>query len=328
MVKDNDLYEIFVGDITFGIVEEKAGSIYDIVFADGSINEVGFSIHYTLGQGVEVLPKVEALLDQGKAVIVQIYMQRVPFFINYMSSDFALNEEHYQKNKNMYHTFLVVGYDLDHLYYVESPYVQNKANYIPDANNPTIGVIPKKDLIAGMNAFFNYTYLTFEKAQHSDDLSHAKLDIVKTTIKKSVHNYQMKPGESDGKIYFYGKEALNRLHQHFQNGTLDLNEQVTQFNVTLVHLLIWKLQFVMNRRYIMARALEKYIGCFADFDIPGLVGLLDRDVKTWRILASRLKKIEALNGTSVTGLVDLWGQIFELEERIVNTMDNMIKISI
>ena len=161
--KDDDLLEIFLGDLTFGIVENSAGMIIDICFLDGAINQHGFKIHYTLGKGVEVLPKVEALLDQGKTVIIQTYMQRVPFFMNFIGLDHELDEEHYRKNYHSYHTFLALGYDRDNLYYVEP--VRNSKRYIPYEGNKTIGVIQKKELFPAFNAFFNYTYLTFHETK-------------------------------------------------------------------------------------------------------------------------------------------------------------------
>ena len=326
-IRDEDLIEIFLGDTAFGVIEAGDGSIYDIVFMDGAINKLGFTFFYTLGQGMEVLPAVEALLEQGKAVIIQTYMQRVPFFINFIGFDYPLDEEHYRQNFRLYHTFLVVGYDREHLYYVESPYVLNKEHYLPYENNQSIGVISKKELIPAFNTFFNYTYLKFDEKQPPDMFDNMKLDIVKSVMAKSFSNYHQKVAENGKKNCFCGKAAMDRLHWHFQNGTMDLQQTIAQFNIKLDQLLIWKFQFIMNRRYILARALEKYRGDFASGDAGALVDLLNSNVKAWRILISKLKRIQARKETSYQGLDEISGKISLLEGQIVDKMGKLAQIN-
>jgi hypothetical protein len=313
---DEDLYEIFLGELTFGLIEDTAGSVYDIAFLDGTIHPLGFKMHYTLGKGIEVLPKVEALLDQGKAVIVQTYMQRVPYFINFVGFDYKFDEAYYRQNYQLNHTFVVLGYDQDHLYYLDTPYVHHKERYIPYQNNKTIGVLQKRELIPAFNAFFNYTFLTFDEAQPLD-----RIDIVKTVAAKSFQNYHLQSGDSDGKLYFYGKAALNRLNHHFQKGTMSFDQPINQYHIKLDQLLIWKFQFVMNRRYILARTLEKYTGRLNSSDIGGLIELLNNSIKSWRILISKMKKMQARKETKFgTEIQELFGKISVLEDKIIDRL--------
>lgn len=314
--RDEDLYEIFLGELTFGLIEDAAGSVYDITFLDGTVHQLGFKMHYILGKGIEVLPKVEALLEQGKAVIIQTYMQRVPYFINFVGFDCEFDEEYYRQNYQLNHTFVVLGHVRDHLYYLDTPYVHHKERYIPYPNNKTIGVLQKQELIPAFSAFFNYTFLTFDEEQPPD-----RMDIVKTIAAKSFQNYHRESYDSDGKIYFYGKRALDRLNHHFQNGTMSLSQRIKQYNMNLDQLLIWKFQFVMNRRYILARAMEKYAGRLDSSNIDGLIELLNKSVKSWRVLISTIKKMKARKETKFgTDIRELFGQISIVEDEIIDEL--------
>ncbi len=316
---DDDICEIFLRDTTFGIEETAAGLINEICFLDTSINEFGFKKHYILGQGVKVLSKVEALLDQGKTVIIQTYMMRVPFFNNFKGFDYPFDEEYYQANYQWQHTFLIVGHDQDHLYYVEGPFNREPERYIPYAGNNTIGVITKQELIPAFNAYFNYSYVTIDKEQISD-LFH----VVKTVISKTITNYRHPSFESGKYTYYYGKEGLARMIDHFRSDSFDFLQLIPQYSITLGDLLIWKTQFISNRRMMLAKALTKYVSHFDSSDIKPMIELLKKSVKIWRTIQINLIKMRVKKVYKFSSDMDeLFVKALILEDEIIDGLQKI-----
>jgi hypothetical protein len=316
---DDALCEIFLRDITFGIEETAAGRINEICFLDTSINEFGFKKHYILGQGVKVLSQVETLLDQGKAVIIQTYIHRVPFFKDFKGFDYEFDEEYYKANYQWQHTFLIVGHDPDHLYYVEGPFNRSTERYVPYAGNSTIGVIEKRELIPAFEAYFNYSYVTIDQAQISD-----MFHVVEMVTAKSIANYHYQSFQSGKFTYFYGKEGLTRMLDHLQSDSFDFLQLIPQHGIALGDLLIWKTQFISNRRMMLAKALTKHMSHFNSVNISETITLLKSSVKTWRTIQTNFIKMQVKKAYQMNSdLKELLITASALEDEIIDGLQKI-----
>jgi hypothetical protein len=312
----DDIFEIFLRDITFGVVATPAGAISDFCFLDTSIHECGFQKHYVLGKGAQALSKVEELLDLGKAVIIQTYIHRVPFFKDFFGFDYELDEEYYQKNYQMHHVFLAVGHDADHLYYVEAPFNRSPERFTPYEGNPTIGVISKQEMGPAFEAFFNYTYLEIDERKMAD-----MFEAVASVINQSIQNYHQPRSTSGQLTNFYGQEAIVRTIRHLTSDSFDFLQKIPQYGITLGDLLIWKLQDVNNRRRLLAKAFVKYRQLFESGDAEGVTQLLSTITQAWQVsianfIKMRVKKKYAMDD----GLRELLSGIPGLEEELINKL--------
>lgn len=312
----DDIFEIFLRDITFGVVETAASAISDFCFLDTSIHEYGFQKHYILGKGMEALSRVEALLDLGKAVIIQTYIHRVPFFKDFFGFDYELDEEYYQNNYQMHHTFLAVGHDADHLYYVEAPFNRSPERFTPYEGNPTIGVISKQEMYPAFDAFFNYTYLEIDEREMAN-----MFEVVAKVIAQSIQNYHQPSLHSGDIIKYYGQEAIARTISHLTGDSFDFLQKIPQYGITLGDLLIWKLQDINNRRRLLAKAFTKYRQFFDSGDIDGVIQLLTKITQVWQIsianyIKMRVKKKYVIDNS----LREILSGIPGLEEEMIHKL--------
>ena len=313
---DDDIVEIFLRDLTFGIEVTPAGLINEICFQDTTLNECGFKKHYLLGKGLETFAEIEALLNEGKAVVVQTCMQRVPFFKDFKSFDYPLDEEYYKANYQWQHTFLVIGHDREYVYYVEGPYNLNKERYIPYPGNPTIGVIEKAQLLPAFDAFLNYTYLDIDMGQMKE-----MFDVVKTVTGKSIAGYLHPPRQTEKYTYYYGKEAMDRLFGHMCSDSFDINQYIPQHSITLGELLIWKTQFVSNRRMMLAKAFSKHLSRFDIDNINPKIEMLKRSTRMWRTVQANMIKMQVKKTSRIGSDFDqLLGELAALEGEIIEEL--------
>lgn len=316
---DEALSEVFLRDLTFGIEVTAAGLIHEICFLDTSINEFGFTNHYILGQGVKTLAELEALLDRGKAVIIQTYMMRVPFFKDFKGFDYPLDEEYYKANYRWQHTFLAIAHDRDRLYYVEGPFNWHPEHYIPYEGNKTIGVIDKQQLIPAFNAYFNYNYVDIKMEQMSD-----MFQVVQTAIAKTITNYSHPPLKSDKFTYYYGKEAVDRMIAHFRSDSFDFLQSIPQHSITLGDLLIWKTQFISNRRMMLAKGLTKHISHFNPSQANPLIKLLKENVKIWRTIQINFIKMKMKKDYKIScDLAELFNVASRTEDEIIDGLQKI-----
>jgi hypothetical protein len=325
---NQDIFEIFLRDINFGVEETSAGTIHDFCFLDRTIHEYGFQKHYVLGKGTQVLSEVEELLDRGKAVIIQTYIHRVPFFKDFFGFEYDLDEEYYQNNYQLHHTFLVVGHDRDNLYYVEAPYNRNPDRYISHEANPTIGVILKQEMYPAFDAFFNYTYLDIDEEKMAN-----MFEVVAKVIRQSIENYNpllqtlknTTPNNTSNNInYYFGREAITRTIAHLTGDSFDFLQKIPQYGITLGDLLIWKLQDINNRRRLLGKALIKYRDSFECGDAEGIIQLLAKLSQAWQIsianfIKMRYKKKYVMDDGFRQVLLGIPG----LEEELVNQLQSL-----
>jgi hypothetical protein len=316
---DDAIGEVFIRDLTFGIELTTAGLIHEICFLDTSINEFGFKNHYILGQGVKTLAEVEALLDQGKAVVIQTYMMRVPFFKDFKGFDYPLDEEYYKANYQWQHTFLAIAHDQDRLYYVEGPFNWNPEHYIPYPGNKTIGIIEKQQLIPAFNAYFNYSYLDIDMERMSD-----MFPVVQMVIDKTIANYSYPDQKSDKYTYYYGKAALNWMNAYFHSDSFDFLQWIPQHSIPLCDLLIWKTQFISNRRMMLAKAFTKHISHFNPSQVNPLIELLKGNVKMWRTIQINLIKMKVKKECKISyDLAELFNDVSRTEDEIIDGLQKL-----
>jgi hypothetical protein len=317
---DEDICEIFLRDMTFGIEVTPDGLINDFCFPDTTLNEFGFKKNYRLGRGIETFREVTALLDQGKAVVVQIYMQRVPFFKDFKGIDFPLDEEHYKANYHWQHTFLIIGYDHENLYYVEGPYNLNKERYIPYPGNPTIGIIKIDQLFPAFDAYLNYTYLDFDIERMAD-----MFQVLQMVTAKSVAGYNLASHKTDKFNYYYGKEALDKLFTNLCSDSLDIQQPVPKHSITLGDLLIWKTQAISNRRMMLAKVFSKHSSRFAPSEINPIIDMLKQCTKMWRSVQANIIKMQVKKTNRIgADFHELLADVGRVEDEIIEGLEKLV----
>ena len=262
--------EAFLRDITFYLSQNSDGSIYDIGFLDNSINSDLFKLKWYGGKGNEALAQVEALLDARELVMIQTDTRKVPFLKNYQGTS-SLDDGVAVPG----HVFLAVYHDKTHLYYAEAPWNINTGNFNVYEGNESIGVIKKDDLRSAFDSFLNCITITLNE----DGLF--KSDRMKTVIEKSAKNFDKKTLNSDGFIFSYGREAIERLIDVCRREFLYLNQDVASYSLDLFGLLNWKLWDIVKRRQLLFQYFVKHSNQFNSVDIDGLISVIDDDIKAW-----------------------------------------------
>lgn len=266
--------EAFLRDTTFYLSQNSDGSIYDIGFLDNSINSDLFKLKWYGGKGNEALAQVETLLDSGELVMIQTDTRRVPFFKYYQGSNTDDNGVAVPG-----HVFLAVYHDKSRLYFVEAPWNHHPNNFVPYEGNPSIGVINKEDLRFAFESFLNCITITLSEE------GLFKVDRIRTVIEKSIKNYEKRALNSDGFIFTYGKEAIEKLIEICQREFLYLNQEVMSYSLNLYGLLFWKFWDIIKRRDLLYEYFLKYSKQFNNPDVDALIKIMADLKNAWRVIS-------------------------------------------
>ena len=107
----------------------------------------------------------------------------------------------------------------------------------------------------------------------------------------------------------------------FHSDTFDLKQMITQFDITLEFLLAWKIQFILNRRALLSKTLQKYTRHFFSPEINDIIKVVNSDCQKWGILRAKINKIQRKReydaGANFHPLID---EIALLEDRIIDRL--------
>lgn len=219
------------------------------------------------------MSRIEALLDQGKFVIIQTFNERLPFYQGFKGVDTPLEAMQFG------HVFLAVWHDQNNLYYVEAPWDTNKDNFIPYEPNPAIGIINKEQLGPAFSVIANYLTVDIRRNRLPD--APKVLKMVKELAGRARTNYGKKTETRDGLKVFYEKEAFAKLIEICGQESLSLDYESIPGKINLYRLLVWKAWVNIHRRKTLCFTLQKYASQWNVTSLNEIIEGLDKAIKAW-----------------------------------------------
>ncbi len=238
--------ELFLGDIVPKVIQNSDGSIYDVDHLAYPFREDIFKVQYYRDKGYQSIKEIEELLDKGELVIVNTFMQRVPFSVHFRGAEYSALEV------NDEHTFLIIAYDKQRFYYVEIPHVINAKNYIPYDGNKSVGIIDKEELRPAFDVLLNFATVSVDEQKLN------KGSQLKKLIQLTLDNYEKGVFYEEGRKVSQGFAAIPCLMELCEKCNLDLNNRKVFTGTTLVELFNWKIWMIASQRKLLKFVLEEY----------------------------------------------------------------------
>lgn len=312
-----DYLHIFLNDISFGLIINSNGEIYNIdVDNFPDLNDL-YHVEIIKGEGFQSIGVIEKLLDEGKLPIIKTYTKKLPFHKKFISFDCEVTETPEDLAKDM-HTFIAVAYDQQMLYYVEMPYVLN-SNYIPYAKNKSVGVIKKDDLQYAFNVDLYFTIIDIktEKLNQEFDLK----EKISLMIKNSSQPVQY---DNENKI-LHGFEALDELTAICNKEYLYLNQANPCYKgYDLKGLLDWKIWNIISRREQLKKILIHYQNEYSNISKNEILKVIDATIDAWRgLLEVVFKKFEQKQYLFGKDYINSFDKIKEAEQVLIEKLSSI-----
>ena len=299
----DDFYSIYLNDITICISLKSNGMIHNVWGNNvKSIRIFDFAKYEKKGK--DAASFIEQLLDNQELVMVSTVYQMLPFSDHY--------DPHFDINRfKPSHVFLIVSYDYDSYYYVDSETVINKKNFVSYDGNKDIGIIKKDILLSALNVYCEI---------YTIKLNNNNLQDIKTSVDKIIFqcykNYHKCYEEIDGKIVLYGYEAINKLID-ISNKKQCLVDETYLNGLNLYQLLNWKLWDMHNRRKILFECVRtKLINEDNKYD-EQLISIISDCGDAWQLVRNVITKRYINNLYEINGFLSkyfIW--IRSLEDKL------------
>ena len=303
--------ELFLADITLEVIQNKDGSIYNVDHLSYPFREDIFKVQYYKDKGSQSIKEIEELLDKGELVIVNTFMQKVPFSIHYRESDYSPPE-------NDKHNFLIIAYDEQRFYYVEIPHVINAKNYIPYGENKSVGIIDKEVLRPAFDDLLNFATVSFDEQKINNGSQFKEL------IQIMLKNYEKGVYYEDGRKVSQGFAAIQCLIDICNTNSLDLNDSRNFVQMWLVGLFNWKTWSIASQRKLLKYALEEYDEeCNYDVKL-NLIDRLEELFKLWVDLGYFIR-VRHGKGETIFGTIyiEYFQELKDKEEEFVNKLKEL-----
>ncbi|WP_027630731.1 non-ribosomal peptide synthetase [Ruminiclostridium cellobioparum] len=304
--------ELFLGDIVPKVIQNSDGSIYDVDHLAYPFREDIFKVQYYRDKGYQSIKEIEELLDKGELVIVNTFMQRVPFSVHFRGAEYSALEV------NDEHTFLIIAYDKQRFYYVEIPHVINAENYIPYDGNKSVGIIDKEELRPAFDVLLNFATVSVDEQKLN------KGSQLKKLIQLTLDNYEKGVFYEEGRKVSQGFAAIPCLMELCEKCNLDLNNRKVFTGTTLVELFNWKIWMIASQRKLLKFVLEEYDEeCNYEVRL-NLMDRLEELCKMWidlgHLIGGRHGKGEAIFDTFY---MEYLRELKDKEEELINELKEM-----
>jgi hypothetical protein len=308
-------YEVFLKDISFYLILNDQGAIYDIEFSDNSINEDVFRLKYYKGKGEEAFSGCREMLLKGEPVIIYTDTRKVPFF----NDNQGEGTEPTDAGVQLGHVFLGVGYEGNNLYYVEAPWNINFNRFTPYKGNRSVGVIAKEELNDAFESFLTYTTVEVNEENLAN-----KAGRIKAVIKNSVDNFSKQSHRSKGLTYFYGSEAIEKIIEVCEKEIMYLDRQAYSCSLNLFSLLDWRFFNINRRRILLLEALKKNKELFESSEASSAIDVLSINIEAWKRVLTTIRKMNIRKRYLMdSSLKDCLAEVSETESKLNDILHEM-----
>ena len=301
--------ELLMSDITIEVIQNQDGSIYNISHLTFPFRDDIFKVQYYKGNGYQSIKEIEELLDKGELVIVNTFMQKVPFSHQYRESDYTVPDQH---------SFLIIAYDQQSFYYVEMPQIINAKNYIPYGENKSVGIIDKEVLRPAFDDLLNFATVSFDEQKINNGSQFKEL------IQIMLKNYKKGVLYENGRKVSQGFAAIQCLIDICNRNSLDLYDSSTFTQMWLVGLFNWKTWSIASQRKLLKYALEEYDEeCNYDVKL-NLIDRLEELFKLWVDIGLFIR-VRAGKGETTFGTIYIehFQKLKDKEEELINKLKEL-----
>lgn len=262
---------------------------------EGTIDFIHLNKTYCKGGKEDSFDKtvceIDSLLNKGKFVIVQTFIERLKF-TRYYNPEIPFSE-HIPS-----HSFMIIDSDKENFYCLESEWVVNKNPlYIPCSYNSEFGVVNKFLLKESFDKYANlYTVILDKSVDYEEEIDNYAISNLLHSIE--IY-YSDKKDTSDNFIIYYGREALEILIQMCTEGRNNLCEKIYIIsesglkltNDTLFYSLKASFDIIIARKNLLLNYFIFILkpDCIYYKDI---VDALKNNIKCWQIITNLIFKID------------------------------------
>lgn len=304
----DNIYKLIMDDINFGIILEKNGQINNIVYKNNSMIENGvlkYSSHEYIYQGTKAITALEKFIDREKYVMIQTINEWLPFSIHY--------NPNYKLNRFIPgHIQIIIGYDKEYFYFVEDPALINYNQY--KAYSKDVGMLDRVEALEIIGTYLKCINVKIDREKY------AVIDsLIFNILKESVKTYRkLDKIDSSGRVYFYGRNAINRLIDISKQEYIHLDEVYKDLG-PLNLFLRWKFRAIKNKRYTLFRFFEYFEKKYYQTDIKKLLEI-DYAMwnKIWIIFEKKFAKKEFLWDKH---LAKYFEHVLKIEDELFNSIE-------
>lgn len=297
---DVDYHLVFCDDVNmiYSINESMIGVFPN----DINLNQDLFEHHLVTTDAKQAKFKIKEMLDMGKIVLFQTATNYLKTYKWYNS------EDDYMARK---HKAILIGYDDQFYYYVDSPETRNMTYFNPHPQNEQVGRICKKEFLEAMRLKCKISYIKINENKLSS------IAPIEDIIQEIIKNYQDQSLKVEGEMHTYiGRIALVKV--------IDALEQ----NKTTFELL--NIPFIselfISRHKRLEENIIKYDQSFCQNDVESVVIILNVIIRKWEVIKNLgIKLCFQQNDNTYVGIIKQLNILLKLEDDLIEIFGHMIK---
>lgn len=306
-------YEAFLQDTTFELFHNLDGTSVDMDLSCYQPNPDIFDIRIIQGEGMETLGEIKGLLDQDEIVIFNTFLPRVPSYAYYISKDYPFNASGDRNG----HVLVALGLKEDTFYYLESPWMLHKENFISFNGSTTVGMIPVSELQAAFDCFLNYYVVKIKNQGLAGEVQ--KRNLIHT-IGEITANFTKASCVSQEKKFYYNNEALSTLNEFLKEGIIHLGDKQEYYNMPYCSLLAWKTEIIRKKKVVLIECMKK----FPFTNNPDDIEVLQKNSNQWQFIVSILNMKSHKNQLeNCDEIIKYFNKLKESEERVFCTLSEL-----
>lgn len=257
---NTDYYLVFCNDTNITYCEKNSN--IDIIPNDLKINDNLFDFNVITESYEEVDYSIQEIIKNNKIVIFQTVFDKLKTYVWYHE-----NGEYTKKN----HNAIIIGYDNDYYFYVDSPPTRNKNYFESNLYNSSVGKIKKEELILAMKIHCKIGYINIFEEKLLEITS------VDRILKKIIESYLGIPNTKQISKYYTvltGRVALEKLIQSLQNRDSSQRFFADPFDSELI----------CSRHKILEICLKNYKYMFCNEYLQDVLDVLGELINYWKIV--------------------------------------------
>lgn len=283
----SDFYVAFLNETTvmFG-VDDKG----DFKLLHNLKNVYGkniFEMHEYKDINENASEKITEILNKNKAAMIHPIIERFPFAEAY-------DPTYTGTSFRSLHYFLIIAEDENNYYFVDNPAIVVKKNFVPYESNPQVGLLSKELFNRVTKDKCDVIDVTFDE----NKIIEANFNW-KTSFYNSYVNYRKTCEKVNGLYIEYGKKALLKLKNYFEEEKINIRDIAPSNDRSMVKYFLWRIWILIGRRNLQLQYLQNH-------NINNSIELIDAlngSIACWENFKIYLMKAERLSNKSTKEIV-------------------------
>lgn len=260
-----------------------------------------------------VFLKLKEEIDRGSLIVIRTMIDMLPHYEAYKPNIIGTRDGHF---------FLIVGYDENKFFYVDSPFMLKESCCIKLENNKAIGIV-EEDVLAKAFAVLCEASTLSVQSEHLLDWNME--DRIELILNRIVENYYLEPqintNNSTNRQKYIGRSALERILEYSQS------EQPVEV-LSLILKDFYFTHLMLAKRKILRMCLmdeKKYSQCNTT---EKLIGYIDQSIREWdKFKLVLVKNLHVPNKNLKQIVSDKVNKLITIEDSIVKEIRELISES-